>query len=91
MQSIFEEDTFKKKIDDTTFKLVHFRHFKCVSKQIDVINNGKLGQVRILLPLYDRSTWTLRSKIIKKANGCLLKDRRRARGRFVYSADISQP
>ena len=27
----------------------------------------------------------LRSKICKKANGCLLKDRRKAGGRFVYS------
>ena len=31
----------------------------------------------------------LRSKILKKANGCVLKDRRKAGGRFVYSAKIS--
>ena len=31
----------------------------------------------------------LRSKIFKKANGCLLKHRRKAVGRFVYSAKIS--
>ena len=31
----------------------------------------------------------LRSKILKKANGCLLKDRRKAEGQFVYSAKIS--
>ena len=30
-----------------------------------------------------------RSKIFKKVNGCLLKDRRKAGGRFVYSAKIS--
>ena len=31
----------------------------------------------------------LRPKIFKKANGCVLKDRRKAGGRFVYSAKIS--
>ena len=31
----------------------------------------------------------LRSKNFRRANGCLLKDRRNARGRFVYSAKIS--
>ena len=31
----------------------------------------------------------LRSKIFEKANGCLLKDRCKARGRFVYSAKVS--
>ena len=31
----------------------------------------------------------LLSKIFKKANGRLLKDRRKAGGRFVYSAKIS--
>ena len=31
----------------------------------------------------------LRSKIFKKANACLLKDRRKTGGRFVYSAKIS--
>ena len=31
----------------------------------------------------------LRAKILKKANGCLLKDRRKAGSRFVYSAKIS--
>ena len=31
----------------------------------------------------------LRSKIFKKANECLLKDKRKAGGRFVYSAKIS--
>ena len=31
----------------------------------------------------------LRSKISKKANGSLLKDRHKAGGRFVYSAKIS--
>ena len=31
----------------------------------------------------------LRPKIFKKANGCVLKDRRKAGGRFVYSARIS--
>ena len=30
----------------------------------------------------------LLSKIFKKANGCLLKNRREAGGRFVYSAKI---
>ena len=30
----------------------------------------------------------LRSKIFKKANGCLLKHRRKAVGRFAYSAKI---
>ena len=30
----------------------------------------------------------LLSKIFKKANGCFLKDRRQAGGRFVYSAKI---
>ena len=29
------------------------------------------------------------SKIFKKANGCLLKDGRKAGGRFVYSAKVS--
>ena len=32
----------------------------------------------------------LRSKIFKKANECLLKDKRNAGGRFVYSAIASQ-
>ena len=31
----------------------------------------------------------LRSKIFKKASGCLLKDRPKAGGRFVYSVKIS--
>ena len=31
----------------------------------------------------------LRSKIFKKANGCLLKDRRKVEDGFVYSAKIS--
>ena len=30
----------------------------------------------------------LRSNIFRKANGCLLKDRRKAAGRFFYSVDI---
>ena len=34
-------------------------------------------------------TDAMRSKIIKRANGCLLKDIRKAGGRFVYSAKIS--
>ena len=35
------------------------------------------------------SSNALRSKIFEKANGCLLKDRRRAGSRFVHSAKIS--
>ena len=31
-----------------------------------------------------------RPKIFNKANGCLLKDRRKAGGRFAYSAEISR-
>ena len=33
----------------------------------------------------------LQFKVFKKANGCLLKDRREAGGRFVYSAKIYHP
>ena len=32
---------------------------------------------------------TMRSKIFKKANGCLLKDGRKPGGRFAYPAKIS--
>ena len=34
-------------------------------------------------------TNALQSKIFKKASECLLKDRRKAGGRFVYSTKIS--
>ena len=33
--------------------------------------------------------YILHSKILMKVNGCLLKDRRKAGGQFVYSAKIS--
>ena len=39
---------------------------------------------------YDTPSNALRSQIFKKANGCLLKDTRKAGGRFVCSANIVQ-
>ena len=46
-----------------------------------------LGLYIIVFMRYQRFNCV--SKIFKKANECLLKDRRKARGRFVYSTKIS--
>ena len=59
------------------------------------ILTGNFGSY-LLIPRYGKDggctfpSNALQSKLFTKANGCLLKDKRKAGGGFVYSAKISQ-
>ena len=62
---------------------MHVNYFMGVS-----VNNAMKSTVTEKMAAVHFPCNALRSKIFKEANGYLLKDKRKKRGRFVYSAEI---
>ena len=72
-----------------SFKLLNFTCYSHICNQSVGLKNASQSTITEKTAAVHFTRNALRSKIFKRANGCLLKNRRKTGGRFVYSAKIS--